>query len=272
MPAEESVKKLIKKSIASRIFTVGLLCIYILINTGLPVFAKTNVDKNLPFCQSLWKSIAPVYSAIVEHPFVTGLSSGKLSKESFKYYMVQDALYLREFTKVLLIISEKAPKDEWRVLFARHAISTLDDERALHERYFKKWGMSEKDVYSIPMAPQTRAYTSHLLKTAHEGSFEEALVAVLPCYWIYLEVGKELLAGPKSPDEVYQGWIDAYSGSGYSDMVRDVLEIFEQSSKDLSKRRKEKLKELFYIGSRYEWMFWNASYNMQKWPTFKGEK
>ena len=55
----------------------------------------------MAFSQELWQSIGPVYAAILRHPFVRGLMDGSLPRESFQFYAVQDALYLREFARAL---------------------------------------------------------------------------------------------------------------------------------------------------------------------------
>jgi thiaminase (transcriptional activator TenA) len=54
----------------------------------------------MDFSAELWKSIEPVYGAILHHPFVRGLGDGSLNYECFKFYVVQDALYLREFLRM----------------------------------------------------------------------------------------------------------------------------------------------------------------------------
>ena len=68
-------------------------------------------------------------------------------------------------------------------------------------------------------APTSLAYTSYLLATARGGSYAEGVGAVLPCYWIYWEVGKELLRRG-SPDPRYQRWIDIYSGEEFGEVVQ----------------------------------------------------
>jgi len=55
------------------------------------------------FTDELWHSIEPIYAAILRHPFIAGLTDGSLPRESFKFYAVQDALYLREFARSLAI-------------------------------------------------------------------------------------------------------------------------------------------------------------------------
>ena len=136
--------------------------------------------------------------------------------------MVQDALYLREFARALSLAAARAPEDDWIVMFNEHAAGALQVERSLHERFFKEFGLSPGEVAATPLAPTNLAYTSYLLAVAYGAPFHEALAALLPCYWIYWEVGKRLeRAG--SPDPLYARWIATYASDEFGDVVRAVL-------------------------------------------------
>jgi len=54
------------------------------------------------FTTTLWRSIEPIYATILAHPFLRGLTDGGLPREAFRFYAVQDALYLRDFARALL--------------------------------------------------------------------------------------------------------------------------------------------------------------------------
>src|SRR3974390_2704190 len=61
------------------------------------------------FSAQLWESISDIYGAILAHPFVTGLTDGTLPEEAFAFYVVQDALYLREYARALAAVGSRAP-------------------------------------------------------------------------------------------------------------------------------------------------------------------
>jgi thiaminase/transcriptional activator TenA len=116
----------------------------------------------MAFTRELWKSIEPIYAAILEHPFLRGLTDGSLPRESFKFYAVQDALYLREFARALSLAAARAPEDDWIVMFNEHSAGALKVERALHEGFFKEFGLSPAEVAATPLAP-TRMTASRSL-------------------------------------------------------------------------------------------------------------
>src|SRR5438552_1472935 len=92
----------------------------------------------MSFTRELWASMTPIYAAILRHPFLTGLTDGSLPRESFVFYAVQDALYLREFARSLALAAARAPEDDWIIMFSDHAASALRVERALHAGFFQQ--------------------------------------------------------------------------------------------------------------------------------------
>jgi thiaminase/transcriptional activator TenA len=115
------------------------------------------------------------------------------------------------------------------------------------------------------MTPTTLAYTSYLTRTAYAAPFEELVGALLPCYWIYWEVGKELVAAG-SPNPLYQRWIDKYASEEFGEAVRRVLDATNRATADLPESRLAPIRRRFLTASRYEWMFWDAAYRREAWP------
>jgi len=219
----------------------------------------------MAFTDELWHAIETIYAAILRHPFLTGLSDGSLSRDSFQFYAVQDALYLREFARGLSIAAARAPRDEWIIMFNEHAAEALRVERALHEGFFQELGLSPDDVAATPLAPTNVAYTSYLLAAAYGRPFHEAVAALLPCYWIYWEVGKALeRAG--SADPLYTRWIGTYASEAFGDVVRAVLTATNLMAGSLAAAERDAMRRHFVTTSRYEWMFWDMGYRIETWP------
>jgi thiaminase/transcriptional activator TenA len=225
----------------------------------------TTTEATAQFTPRLWASAAPIYEKILQHPFLTGLTDGTLPEERFRFYVMQDSLYLREYARCLALASAKAPSSYWCEMFAAHAQSALNVERSLHEGYFANWGLTPADLEATPPTPTTLAYTSYLLRVAGTGTFEELLGAILPCYWIYWEVGKTLILRG-SPNPVYQRWIDAYAAEPFAAAVQRVLDATDRSSADLPEARRALVERHYLTASRYEWMFWDAAYRLEAWP------
>jgi thiaminase/transcriptional activator TenA len=216
--------------------------------------------------QTLWNSITPIYEAILDHPFLRGIADGTLNEKAFRFYVVQDAHYLRDYARALSICSARAPREDDILMFAQHASGAIEVERSLHESFFADFGLSDEDVAAEPVAPTTLAYTSYLLATAYGGDFSDALAAVLPCYWIYWEVGKEL-SRTASPNPLYQRWIDTYGGEEFGSIVTEALELTDRVGSSVSEMQRSRMRSHFITTSRYEWMFWDMGYSQEQWPT-----
>src|ERR1700719_3876876 len=110
----------------------------------------------------LWNAVSPIYAAILRHPFLAGLTDGSLPREAFRFYAVQDALYLREFARGLSVAAARAPREEWSSMRNEHAAGPLRVERPLHESCLKEFGLSPEAVAATPLAPVIPAYSSYL--------------------------------------------------------------------------------------------------------------
>jgi len=221
----------------------------------------------MAFTGELWRSIEPIYAAILRHPFLRGLTDGSLPRESFKFYAVQDALYLREFARALSLAGARASQDDWIIMFNEHAAGALKVERSLHESFFQDFGLSAQAVASTPLAPTNLAYTSYLLAVAYGSPFHEAMAALLPCYWIYWEVGKELERA-SSADPLYKRWIGTYASEEFGAVVRAVLAATDQVAAGLRSSDRDAMRRHFITTSQYEWMFWDMGLRRETWPTW----
>lgn len=219
----------------------------------------------MSYSSRLWQSVDGIMGRIHAHPFLTGLTDGELSPEAFRHYVIQDALYLRDYARGLALLAAKSPEDDWTTMFSEHAKIAIVVERALHESFFAAWNLTEGEVYATPPAPNNLLYTSYLLRVAYERPFHEGLTAFLPCYWIYWEVGKELeKKGSSNP--LYQQWIDTYSSEEFAEVTRQVIGIVDRVAETLTDEQRAQAAEHFVMTARFEYLFWEMGYTLQQWP------
>jgi thiaminase/transcriptional activator TenA len=218
-----------------------------------------------PLTQRLWSSIAGLYGQILAHPFLAGLADGSLDQERFRFYVVQDALYLRDYARALSVCGARAPAEDDVAMFNQHAAGAIAVDRELHGSFLADFGLTPAEVEATPMAPTNQAYTSYLLASVYAGSFAEAVAAVLPCYWIYAEVGGQLVERG-SPDPLYRRWIDTYGGEEFAAVVGAVRDLTDRVGAGLGDAELARVHQRFVTTSRYEWMFWDAAWRQERWP------
>ncbi|MCS6953532.1 MAG: thiaminase II [Bryobacterales bacterium] len=216
------------------------------------------------FTGELWNHIASIYAQTLEHPFLVGLTDGTLSRDRFEFYLLQDSHYLRAFAQALSVLAAKAPREDWGITLNQHAVGALQVERQLHESLLASYGISPQAIAEARPAPTNYAYTNHLLAAVWQRPFAEGLAAVLPCYWIYWEVGKELKKrGSTNPD--YQRWIDQYAGEEYGRFVEQVLAMMDEEGARLDAAARQRARDLFTFSARYEYMFWDMAWRLEHW-------
>lgn len=213
----------------------------------------------------LWASMEPTFAEILRHPFLAGLTDGSLAPDRFSFYVTQDARYLVEYARALAVLSARAPQPGSVAMFARHAAGALEVEAALHAILLPELGLDPADVARVQSAPTNLAYTNYLLATAYGGSFPEAVAAVLPCYWIYAEVGAALVERG-SPDPRYARWIDAYAGEAFALVLADVLALVDDLETDISEAQEARMHVHAATATRYEWLFWDMAWRQEQWP------
>lgn len=217
------------------------------------------------FSSVLWQSGAAVYRQILEHPFLTGLADGTLSRDAFRYFLLQDSHYLQTYARALALVAARAADAEDVRVFASHAANAIEVERALHAGLLAELSISAADVDASGAEPTTTAYTSYLLAVCATGSYAEAVATVLPCYWVYRDVGRELLTR-SSPDRLYARWIATYGSVEFDAVVAAVLEVTDRLGEQLSEAERDRCCRHFATTTRYEWMFWDAAFRQLRWP------
>ena len=201
-----------------------------------------------------------ILKAITEHPFIKELIEGTLAKDVFEFYIKQDAIYLSEYKKVLARIGTKCDHNEHAAFFLDAAMGTIQVENELHQTFLKE------QTKLLEPSPTCELYTSYLAKATCFGSLEESLAAVLPCFTIYKDVGDYILKNQKNKgSNIYQDWIDTYSGEDFALSVQQAIEITNKYAKYAPKHTLEKMNLAFNKASRLEWLFWDSAYTKEAW-------
>lgn len=213
------------------------------------------------FTQALWHDTASIYEAILELPFNTELTQGTLAEERFAFYVKQDSLYLADFSRALAVTGTRAsvPADLQQFLaFASEAVAV---EQALHDSFLQRF-----DTHvDTGKAPACFAYTNFLLSTAAHETYAVSSAALLPCFWIYREVGLHIHERAVQPNR-YQDWIDTYAGEEFSETVDRAIELTERAAEAAGDDERERMRRVFIESAKLEWMFWDSAYRLESWP------
>lgn len=217
------------------------------------------------FTDELRQSAAPIWEADLRHPFVSGIADGTLPQEKFKFYLIQDYLFLLDYSRVFAHGVIKAPDEATMALFSQLLNETLNTEMDLHRGYCEKFGISAAEMEQAPVAPTTHAYTRHLLHVAQSGNLAALIAGVLPCQWGYAEIGTTLAQQGGSPEPLYQEWIEMYASEAFLALGKWLRSLLNQLTAESSPAEKELLKAHFLLSSRYEYLFWEMAWTQETW-------
>ncbi len=219
------------------------------------------------FCDEMWERAAKLVRAIHEHPFNTALGAGTLDRDRFAFYIVQDARYLVAFAKALATASVRATDPAEAAFFAQSAHTALVVERSLHSGYVEEFGLSADDIEGIATSPTCLGYSSFLQATALAEPYPVLVAALLPCFWVYQDVGTALLERTAHVvDHPYRTWISTYSDPDFAASVEQVKSIADRLAEAEGVSR-ETMAEAFLRATEYEWLFWDSAWRRETWPT-----
>ncbi len=212
------------------------------------------------FSDELWESIGPIRTAIDELPLLTGMEDGTLPRDVFTYYLAQDAHYLASFGRVLAAAASQSDRSEELLFWAGSARTTILVERELHAAHVP-------DFEALPKSPTCTAYTSYLFSLAADGCYPALVAGLLPCFWIYDDVGRRL--GERVGElggHPYGDWIGTYGDPEFAAATRQARGILDALADTAGEDTRRRMAEAFTTATRYEWMFWDAAWRKERWP------
>jgi len=199
-----------------------------------------------------WEHIHSIKQKIDNLPFVRGLGDGTLDRDAFVWYLSQDALYLRDYSRVLAAASSLAPTTAEQAFWAQSAQGAIVGELQLHESW-----ISTKARHEAQPSVTTTEYTNHLLATAARGDYRVLIAALLPCFWLYHDVGTRLqsLSHPEHP---YRSWLDTYTDENFAESTSQAIDIVARAAAHADDATRLTMREAFRISAAHEHAFFAA--------------
>ena len=212
----------------------------------------------------LHDAAASVWEACLRHPFVTGIGDGTLDMEKFRYFMLQDYLYLFDYARVFALGVVKARDPELMRVFAANVDAILGGEMKIHRAYMKRLDITEEQVFAVKPALANLSYTNYMLSIAQTGGPMEIVAAILACSWSYAEIGQALAAIPGAAAHPFYGeWIRGYASEEYAATNQALIELMDSLAADAGEEQLAYLTDVFVNCSRYELGFWDMAWDVQ---------
>jgi hydroxymethylpyrimidine kinase/phosphomethylpyrimidine kinase len=199
-----------------------------------------------------WEGIRDVRDRIDALPFVTGLGDGTLHDDAFRGYLAQDALYLRDYARALATASALAPTVSEQAFWAAAAEGSITAELELHDSWLA--GGAHADTRADDA---TAGYLNHLLARCAEGDYDILIAALLPCFWLYHDIGTRLL--PRSHEaHPYRSWIETYAETGIAEVTEKAVAIVTEAAARADFGAREAMHNAFVRSAEHELAFFAA--------------
>lgn len=165
----------------------------------------------------------------------------------------------------MAVCAAKAFEADDVIQFAEAAKIAIVVERSLHDGFMQDFGISKEQFENTPLTLACHHYTSYLTSTAWSESYPVVLASLLPCFWIYAEVGKDIVEN-SAPNNPYQAWVDTYSGEEFHTAVRNVIATVDRVAARVDADTLEKMHAAYTDAARLEWLFWDSAFEQRQWP------
>ena len=196
-----------------------------------------------------WRDIGQLRAGIDELQFIIELSAGTLERERFEYYLAQDALYLQRYAQVLTQASTLAPQIEAQRFWAKGAQGILEGELQLHRSELRNLSPEPSDT--------TLNYVNHLSSCA--GNYAELIAAILPCYWIYQDIGNRLSAA-NHPGHRYESWLSTYSSVEFDEATAQAINMVTEAWQLADPTTRSRMWDAFRRSAEHELSFFAQSH------------
>ena len=217
------------------------------------------------YCERLYEAAHPIWEQCHDHPFVRGVGDGSLDLEKFRWFLLQDYLYLFDYARVFAYGVVKARDPGLMRTFSANVDAILGGEMKVHRAYMARLGITEEQVFSVQPALSNLSYTHYMLSCAAAGGPAEIIAAILSCSWSYAEIGTRLAAIPGAADHPFYGeWIRSYAGEDYQKTNDALVELMDTLAESCTEAEYQRLEEIFINCSRYELGFWEMAWTLER--------
>ena len=214
--------------------------------------------------ETLYAQVQDIWPRYLSHPFVTEMAHGTLPKEKFRYYMLQDYLYLQDYVKIFAAMIQKAEDFEQIRFLCGEMSATIDETFRTHLPYMKRLGITEEEIAEARPHIDNSAYSHYMLCEAQAGDVLTGLVTLLNCSWSYAYIAEKTVeAYPEAVnDESYGSWFAGYVSPEYRQTNQALIDRIDALAEVIDEKKAQRLCEIFENCCLFDLRFWDMVYTM----------
>jgi len=202
--------------------------------------------------ESWWHGIREIRADTDELPFVRALGDGSLPRDAFVWYLEQDSLYLRDYSRMLALASHLAPTVAEQAFWASSAHGAVVAELELHGSW-----INADTLADVQPSETTTAYLNHLTSAGSSGDYGVLVAALLPCFWMYQDVGTRLQA-LSHDGHPYRSWLDTYADEAFAASTARAITIVTAVASAADEATRNRMAQAFRASAAHEREFFAA--------------
>ena len=87
-----------------------------------------------------------------------------------------------------------------------------------------------------------------------------SMAAMLPCMWVYNEVGSYIRSIARLEGNPYRSWIECYSSTMMDEGTEYSIRLTDELAEKEGPEKREKMTRAFVESVKFELLFWDQSY------------
>lgn len=218
---------------------------------------EESMPKKVRWTEHIWKKASKTYGDILNHQFIKDIADGSLTAERFNRYVSQDEIYLRDYAEHMFAVADMIPDKELRDMFVQFAKDGLAGEKAMHELLIQRFGTD----LNVESSYVTSAYNHRIMSGINTGVLPIAFASILPCMWVYNQVGLHILKSAKLDGNPYREWIEEYSNDEFTKGAEDLLLVIDKYAAEADEKTRIQMDKVFLDGVMLEYAFWDYGYH-----------
>ena len=210
----------------------------------------------MSWTKDVWAESAKIFEGIKGLPFIKELADGSLDPSRFDRYIAQDEVYIGNYGRQMFLLADMIPDPAQQEMFRAFAQSGIDSEKAMHQLLISRFGIDTEVKSSIV----TSTYNGHTQAAIDSGCKEVALAAMLPCMWIYNEVGLYIRSIASLEGNQYKEWVLEYGNEEFTQGVNSVLALADEWAAATDDATRAKMTHAYLEAALFEYAFWDYGY------------
>ncbi|MDO4937266.1 MAG: hypothetical protein Q4E62_05050 [Sutterellaceae bacterium] len=201
--------------------------------------------------------------AVKRHAFITEACSGALAKPAFVAYMTLNIAYLTDYARSLDMLASRVGafadlKTESEALrtWAKETVGVKDWCIDLYQQIAKR----NYNAKRVPSFPAGVDYAKFERMYVLKYDVAVGMAALLPCFWIYEEIGGHIAKLRQTQGNAYSEWLESFGTQASHEAALKAVALADKLAARADDTVRRQMTDVFVAGCWKEFACFDAAY------------